>query len=205
MEVINHERRIELYINSLVNQREFFSNWIQKKEISIWSATLLYVGIYWTVFAFLFEKKSLAGHKIIIIIFSSMILLLFVAFIYSQFCAMIYAAAARLTITNGIARILANPQNFGSLDLELRSDNETIIPKFLENELEIQKGNVDSFKDRNRPFQVLWHVFLGLLTFFLSKYWRTNLRKNRERQEGIIYLLMITIWFTFTIWILGII
>lgn len=201
---INQENRIELLINSLIGQRDFYSNWIQKKEISIWSATLLYVGIYWTIFAFLFEKESFEGtyHKIIVIVFSSMILLLFIAFIYSQFCAMIYAAAARLTITNGIMKIMANSVDFDSQDLDLGSDNEMMIPKFLEKELDNQKKNVDNFKDKKRPIQVLKYTVFGLLTLFLGKYWRTNLEKNRERQEGIIYLLLLTIWLIFTIWVL---
>ena len=201
MEEINQEKKIELLIHSLVNQRDSFSNWIQKKEISIWSATLLYLGIYWIVAVFIFEKKVLINlfYKIIALVLSSIVLLLFLAFIYSQFCAWIYAIAARTAINNGIARLLADSANFNYSDFELRSEIELIIPKFLEKELDNQKGHVDGFKDKKRPIQVLKFTVLGLLTLFLGKYWRTNLRKNRERQEGIIYLLLIITWLIFNV------
>lgn len=200
MDQINPEKIIELLIHSLVNQRDAFSNWIQKKEISIWSATLLYTAIYWTVAIPIFEKKVLLNlfYKIIALLLSSIVLILFLAFIYSQFCAWIYSIAARAAINNGIARLLTDSANFKYSDFELGSERESMIPRFLEEELENQKKNVDRFKDKKRPIKVLCYTLL----IFRWNYWRKKLRKNRERQEGIIYLLLIIIWFAFNVLVL---
>jgi hypothetical protein len=192
-------KKLLLYTQQLNDQIRFVQSFIQKKEVSIWAATVLYIAIIGFSLSFVLELKIIQDFTIkgLFIITILIITQIFIVFIYSQFSVWIYSIVHFKTLRKGILKITFNPEKIKIEDLNY--DMKYDLPEFLLPVYQKEQLLENQFHEKKRPIKIFGYTLLGLITLFLSKTWREKLKKNREKQEGLIYLLIIIIWICFNI------
>jgi len=179
------ETQLESIINLLTNQRDITMTLNQRKEISIWSATVVYMAIFWSSIVLISDKSIVFSLWITlpIIILSGVICIIFFVFIFSQYGSWIHSTAATRALNCGIFKLITESEKLSSSDLKF--DGESSLPKFIQEDLKDNHSKkLDQFRNQKRPWQVLKYLW----TFR----WKNRLN-TRERQEAAIYTILILV------------
>ena len=188
------QKKLSVFLLQLNDRINFVQTWILKKEVSIWAATVLYFAISgYFLTLFLEQNESIIqDKKVLIIIAITVMTYIFLVFICTQFSVWIYSSVLIKTLRRGLNILTFDFKELKPNDFE--NDEDIDLPKFLKPIYEEQQKRENQFHEKWRPFKILWYTLCGAFAFFLKKSWRKKLSKNREKQEGLIYLLIIIIW-----------
>jgi hypothetical protein len=142
---------------------------IQKKDMSIWLAAVLYIGVYWTVFSFIIaEGVPLLSWVFWVCLTSSTIFtFLMLFFVYSQFNSLIDSITVRDTLRIGVCRLATKDCKILSFsDLKYPTEkNKTRLPEILLEDYDTQVNLVDRYRGKQRPIKVIGYSILTMLCF----------------------------------------
>lgn len=184
------------FINFLLSETDFNTPWIQRKEVSAWSALLFLYAILWALTSF-FNYQNSFFTKENIIPFSIMIYAIcfvFFRFIHSQYSS-IYYMSARTTV---IKEIILNLCETGNSFFEKNGIfNYEDCQTYLNNKTEYAlKNTIQKFRGKIHPLRILIYFW----TYLFIWIFRRDKRKLNlvEKAEASIYSLIVLVVIFYT-------
>jgi hypothetical protein len=185
----NFDFLLEMY----KTKQEFYSPWIQRKEIASWAGVLLYVGIYSFLFKILLEKydKTINTVDLITIILPIFVLIIYLSFIifsliHSHFASIYYHTAYMAAFRNVLFKFKSKGHS-EIIDFEI--DPELDIPGFLVDEFKVRIKKLKPYQNECHPLKIVLHFWS--FEWFKKK---ENRKKppfgNLAKQEASIYSLI---------------
>ncbi len=193
--MVDNDREIKFLSDKLNSQ----ATRAHRKENAIWSATILYLTFYSYLFSLIADNNNINIDINYSIIFCTIITFAFGFFIFSAFGVLRDSVVSSKTFNQGISKII-NGENLG-MKCELDSE----IPISLQKEYEEIREKVNKYHNKCRPIKVIFWTFLAFLCSVpiilnerLRNYFLGNkLASTHDRQEGVIYLLLLTFFIAF--------
>jgi hypothetical protein len=173
-----------------------------RKENAIWSATILNLTFYSYIFGLIIDNKIDIDVRYMII-FCTLITFAFGFFIFSSFGALRDSVVSSNTLNQGISKIIDGE------NLDIKCELNWQIPISLQKDYEDIREKVNKYHNKCRPIKITWYTFWffvssviiipilnkRLRNFFL----RNKLESTHDRQEGVIYFLLLTFLIAFVL------
>jgi hypothetical protein len=130
------KNKYEDLISILRDIRNTNGPWIHRKEISMWSASVLYLAIIITITK-LFYEHSIYIPFTLNIISAIIIWVLFGLFIKKQFSSLADAFSVQRAVTIWIFRLIENKDIL--IDFDFNIDNDNVLPKSIQDMVNHQR------------------------------------------------------------------
>ncbi len=196
--------KIKILIDSLNLEINSYTPWVARKEMSAWAAIVFYLALVWSIIGYILNNynESINFLDFLFIFATSPIIflaisLIFALFIHSQFSSIYDKIKLTDAMRKNIYKLLQS-EGFNSFDFNINEKSE--LPGFIhEDYINNHKDNVEesrfpkSLKD-TRPLQLL----ITLWSFKWTKNSESKL-STHEKQESLLYSLIIVSWITLTI------
>ena len=145
------------FLKDIRNSNE---TWIHRKEISMWSAAVLYLGIVLTITKLVHEYECQIIMPTWVKLTSPIIIcFLFLLFIKNEFSALASAISAQQAVTIWIFKILDRKHPINELDFTI-SENK-MIPNFLEAAIKDRRKIIQQYIWIEKPIVPFRALFNG--------------------------------------------
>jgi hypothetical protein len=210
-------QKIDFIVAILNNLQNLHLNWIQRKEISAWSAIILFLTIQWVLFNFInstYDNFAMIGQIIFSVLFVFIffaVLSIFFFFIQSQYSSIYYSLAYIEVLKDMVVNLIS--ENHISTVSIYKKFITLISSEKVKNRVEEYLKNKQRYRGKYHPIKILldfWKIVFKYLYSFTyeilitqkitgEKYKRSEndevMSDNCIKQEAAIYSLLFIITF----------